>query len=208
MFLKFVSCCVASCFFALSLPNVVFASDNGQIMGFVVDSAGRPVPGVTIRVWDGEKGLTVKSDIKGEYMVRDLDSRKAVDLSWDKKGSASGSVEGLRVPADSTLYVMTGYLSGEVGETLTFRIPSNPSTGYSWTLFEEGDLSVVTPVGNIMESKDHLKDSRGTVGAGGYELWMFRGTREGSSTVALGYLRSWETDVSPSRIAVTILSVK
>lgn len=205
---RFISCCVAALMLCLSSVGVGFASEDGQIMGFIVDSAGRPVPNVTVKVVGGENERTATSDRKGEFVLRDLSSDVPLTVLWDEGKGSSGKVEGVRVPPGGTLFVMTGYLSGEVGETLAFRIPSNPTTGYSWAISDEGTPSVAVPVGNLMESRDEGKDPRGNVGAGGNELWLFRCVGPGNSSVGLSYVRSWETDVQPSRVAVAILSVR
>lgn len=205
---RFISCCVAALILSLSLSVVGFASEDGQIMGFIVDSAGRPVPNVTVKVKGGENELTAVSDRKGEFVVRNLSSERPITILWDEGKIPSGKAEGLYVPTDGTLYVMVGYLAGEVGETLTFRVPSNPSTGYSWALSQEGDRSVAVPVGNLMESRDHSTEPRGNVGSVENELWLFRGVGQGNSTFALSYVRPWEKSIFPSRIAVAIVSVQ
>ncbi len=205
---RFISCCVAALVLSLSLSVVGFASEDGQIMGFIVDSAGRPVPNVTVKVVGGEKELTAISDRKGEFMLRGLSPDVPLTVLWDEGKPSSGKVDGLRVPAGGTLFLMTGYLSGEAGETLVFRVPSNPSTGYSWSVSQKGDPSVATSVGNVMESRDESRASRGNVGSVENELWLFRAVGQGSTTVTLSYLRPWETDVHPSRVAVVIMSVR
>lgn len=205
---RFISCCVAALMLFLSSVGVGFASEDGQIMGFIVDSAGRPVPNVTVKVVGGEKDLTAISDRKGEFMLRDLSPDVPLTALWDEGKPSSGKVDGLRVPAGGTLFLMTGYLSCEAGETVVFRVPSNPSTGYSWSLSQKGDPSVATSVGNIMESRDESRASRGNVGSVENELWLFRAVGQGGTTFALSYDRSWEKTVPPSRIAVAIISVR
>ena len=192
----------------LSSVGVGFASEDGQIMGFIVDSAGRPVPNVTVKVRADGEDLKVISDRKGEFLLRDVPSDRPLTMLWDEGKDSSGRAEGVQVPPGGTLFVMTGYLSGEVGETLAFRIPSNPSTGYSWAIADEGNPLVAVPVGNLMESQEESKDPRANVGAGGNELWLFRAVGPGNSSVALSYVRPWETSVSPSRVAVAIISVR
>ncbi len=203
-----IFCCIVSLMLFLFNVGVGLASEDGQIMGFIVDSAGRPVPNVTVKVVGGEKYLTAISDRKGEFVLRDLSPDIPLTVLWDEGKPSSGKVESLRVPAGGTLFLMTGYLSGEVGETVVFRVPSNPSTGYSWSISQKGNPSVATSVGNIMESREESKASRGNVGSVENELWLFRAVGQGSTTVSLTYIRPWETDVHPSRVAVVIMSVR
>lgn len=201
---RFISCCVVALTLSLFVPGMGLASEDGQIMGFIVDSAGRPVPNVTVKARGGDRDLAVMSDRKGEFLVMNLPSDRDLSLLWDEGKASSGKVDGLRVPPGGTLYVMTGYLAGEVGETLAFRVPSNPSTGYGWAISTEGDDTVAVPVGNLMESRD--RSGTGVVGSVENELWLFRCVGRGNSTVALSYVRPWEEDTPPTRLAVAIIS--
>jgi inhibitor of cysteine peptidase len=82
------------------------------------------------------------------------------------------------------------------GDLLLFRLPSNPSTGYSWSvaasklglLLQQGEAACEIP-----------KSAKGRVGAGGTEVWRFRAVREGTLTLTFSYARVWEKGVPPVR---------
>ena len=82
------------------------------------------------------------------------------------------------------------------GDLLVFRLPSNPSTGYSWSvaaskpglLLQQGEAACEIP-----------KSAKGRVGAGGTEVWRFRAERAGTLTLTFSYARVWEKGVPPVR---------
>jgi len=82
------------------------------------------------------------------------------------------------------------------GDLLVFRLPSNPSTGYSWSvaaskpglLLQQGEATCEIP-----------KFAKGRVGAGGTEVWRFRAVRAGTLTLTFSYARVWEKGVPPVR---------
>ncbi|WP_280358303.1 protease inhibitor I42 family protein [Nocardia otitidiscaviarum] len=74
------------------------------------------------------------------------------------------------------------------GQRLLIRLPSNPSTGYSWgtvrfdqgILIQDGDPDYQADPGPDMPGK------------GGTETWAFRAERPGTTTLELVYARPWE----------------
>jgi len=81
-----------------------------------------------------------------------------------------------------------------VGGTLTVALPANPSTGYSWVptntpefLVEQGQPSFETT------------GAPANVGADGTEVILFKAVGAGSGTLALDYLRPWETSSTPAK---------
>ena len=81
----------------------------------------------------------------------------------------------------------------EVGQTLILTLESNPTTGYSWELaeFDEAVLKLV--------SYDYVPDEHppGMVGVGGKDIWYFQAQSQGSTTLHLEYVYSWEEGVEP-----------
>ena len=79
------------------------------------------------------------------------------------------------------------------GETLVVRLASNPTTGYRWKLssqpqhleLEGGEASFDPP-------------ARALPGAGGHEVFRFRGTTAGREPIELRYQRGWETNTPPA----------
>ena len=91
-----------------------------------------------------------------------------------------------------------------VGETLTVRLASNPSTGYSWVLAENA--------GNALkQSKRSFEPKQSVdrvVGAGGVDVWQFEAVSAGQHTLRLEYRRPWEKDVAPLYVSVYKVTVK
>ena len=81
-------------------------------------------------------------------------------------------------------------------------LPSNPTTGYSWEMVEQGEDAAVLVVAK--EFKTSVGTS-GPVGAGGVEHFRLRLLEAGRFTVTFVYRRSWEKDQEPERIFRIIL---
>ncbi len=82
------------------------------------------------------------------------------------------------------------------GQELVLRMPSNPSTGYRWSiaLGGPGVLSMVaTPA--------YVRGPGAAPGAGGVEVWRFAAFLCGTETLVLKYARPWEKDTAPARTA-------
>jgi len=81
----------------------------------------------------------------------------------------------------------------DVDDTFTIELESNPSTGYSWELAGPLDEAIVTSLGS-----DHEAADGDAVGAPGTQELSFRAVGAGTTTIALQYVRPWETDVAPA----------
>ncbi len=95
-------------------------------------------------------------------------------------------------------------VSAKAGDQFTVSLESNPTTGYSWQLAKPVDEKVVTLVG----SKYERMGQKDVVGAGGREHWTFKATAAGKTCVEMKYVRSWEKDVPPVRVATIVVEVK
>ena len=80
-----------------------------------------------------------------------------------------------------------------VGDELIIELPSNASTGYAWDLREPADSAIVD-----LESVTYVMDDApdGMSGVGGTEVFRFRATGVGTTTIRLEYVQSWEPDDS------------
>ncbi|MCX6959618.1 MAG: protease inhibitor I42 family protein [Verrucomicrobia bacterium] len=82
------------------------------------------------------------------------------------------------------------------GDLLVFRLPSNPSTGYSWSV-------AASKPGLLLQQAEATceipKFAKGRVGAGGTEVWSFRAERAGMLTLTFSYARVWEKGGPPVR---------
>ena len=72
-------------------------------------------------------------------------------------------------------------------------LESNPSRGYSWELAGPLDEAIVTSLGS-----DHEAADGDAVGAPGTQDLSFKAVGAGTTTIALQYVRPWETDVAPA----------
>jgi len=74
-----------------------------------------------------------------------------------------------------------------VGETYEIALDSNPTTGYGWEVeYYDGDLELV---------EQRYEPDSDLVGAGGKEVFVFRGRTVSSGDVVFTYKRSWEDEV-------------
>lgn len=81
------------------------------------------------------------------------------------------------------------------GETLVVRLPSNPGTGYSWSV-QWNDAAILQPRGEpVLE-----KPEAGLGGAPGAQVFRFRALRAGSTGLAFAYHRPWEKKEAPARL--------
>ena len=87
----------------------------------------------------------------------------------------------------------------KVGRKATVSLASNPSTGYSWAWTNRADVRHVDTAGWTFDS-----DRPGVPGAGGRELWTFKGLSKGSDTVRLAYRRPWEKVAAVKDTAIVI----
>jgi predicted secreted protein len=96
-------------------------------------------------------------------------------------------------PSDRHLVVITEKDDGMpvkvvVGDTLVVRLASNPTTGYEWQTIKL-DTDYLQSTGEpIYESP-----STRMPGAGGTQVFTFTTLKPGKSSLALAYMRSWET---------------
>lgn len=102
--------------------------------------------------------------------------------------SGCGSREHLATAADNESEIRL-----RTGETLTVRLESNPTTGYSWQVMEF-DNSVLRQDGDPEYKPSPGSD--GQVGAGGEETLRFKALGPGKTRLTLGYMRPWE-DLPP-----------
>ena len=96
----------------------------------------------------------------------------------------------------------TDIVSGYVPNAVDLYLPSNPTTGYSWT-YEIEDPSIVSL------RDEYFSQSMGSdlVGAGGTHWFHISGEQPGITSVTFRYLRPWETDVPPAEQTTYRLSV-
>jgi inhibitor of cysteine peptidase len=87
------------------------------------------------------------------------------------------------------------------GEVYTLELPSNPSTGYTWT-FNPKVSQIIT----IKEVSDGLPSD--TPGASHETIFEIKGIQKGNVKVTLTYRRVWETDIAPKETKRITVKVK
>jgi inhibitor of cysteine peptidase len=84
-----------------------------------------------------------------------------------------------------------------VGDTVSLRLPENPSTGYRWAVasFDEAHVMIV---------ESGFRGSK-SVGSGGQAEWQLRGLAAGRTTLNLKRWRPFEGDRSiVERFVITL----
>eukprot|EP00826_Nyctotherus_ovalis_P022963 TRINITY_DN176_c0_g1_i16.p2 TRINITY_DN176_c0_g1~~TRINITY_DN176_c0_g1_i16.p2 ORF type:complete len:144 (-),score=35.18 TRINITY_DN176_c0_g1_i16:30-461(-) len=86
--------------------------------------------------------------------------------------------------------VTYGVATVKRGEPFIVELPSNPSTGYEWTV-EREKLKIVNHVDKELVGQTKSDDS-GRVGAPGKQLFTFMPKSEGMDTIVFLYRKNWE----------------
>ncbi len=82
------------------------------------------------------------------------------------------------------------------GQTLILSLPSNPTTGFRWQLFDAAP-SVLKALGPEVY---RVPKEAGIVGSAGLSTWRFQATLPGQGRLLLQYQRPWEQGVAPALI--------
>jgi inhibitor of cysteine peptidase len=124
-------------------------------------------------------------------------------------GCGSSSTPSSSTPKEVS--VDSSYSEKEVeiasGGTLTVTLESNSSTGYQWSLTSISDQAVLEKVDQKYVAPEAPQNGIPLVGAPGKEVWTFQALQKGTSTISMGYSRSWET-VSPAKTFTLTVTVK
>jgi len=110
-------------------------------------------------------------------------------------------------PAKTPSYTLT-----KNNPVLTFQLPSNPTTGYSWFLTSY-DKNLLTLIKHQYFSKSTCENhGKSPVGIGGYEVWQFKATKTALKApqityIKLIYVRPWtiKTNSLPKDIKSTTI---
>jgi len=86
--------------------------------------------------------------------------------------------------------------------TFEIVLPSNPTTGYKWTL----EINNTNIVRNIAHK--FVADSSGRVGVSGNTIWTLRTGRTGNALLTFKYGRIWEKDTPPTRVETFTMTVR
>jgi inhibitor of cysteine peptidase len=79
------------------------------------------------------------------------------------------------------------------GEDFFIALPSNPTTGYTWTQ-SVVDGKIVAYEGNVFQPP-----SSGLLGAGGEQIFIYHANRSGTTTIGFAYVRPFESNAAPAK---------
>jgi inhibitor of cysteine peptidase len=79
---------------------------------------------------------------------------------------------------------------------ILIALESNPTTGYSWEAVY--NTAILELVEETFELGEYTKEN--IVGAGGTELFRFKGLSNGKTDITFNYKRSWETEVLETKV--------
>ncbi|MGE7992436.1 protease inhibitor I42 family protein [Pseudomonas sp. NPDC089554] len=92
----------------------------------------------------------------------------------------------------------------QVGQTLTLSLPSNPTTGYRW--------SVQNAAPNVLRSLGpevyNSPEEAGIVGSAGVSTWRFQATAPGEGQLLVVYQQPWAPEVQPVQTFDCAIRVK
>ena len=83
------------------------------------------------------------------------------------------------------------------GNIFTLVLRSNPATGYIRQLAEPINDQVLQFI-----SKEYRGNNTGRAGAGGSEMWTFRGVAVGETEIVMKYARPWEKETASKSEAI------
>lgn len=200
-------CVFAFVFFLPSPLPAVETQASPQLEGVVLTIDDLPSSGTQITAWDGRTRYTTATDKDGGFSIEGIPPGSIFALRLSPKHFPSARIDGFRFPEQGNLFIGVELGTVSKGRNHTSKIPSNPTTGFSWSLLDPGNEAVTLFRENSMEQPRETQP-RGFVGKGGRELWTFEAVGRGINSVVLGYRRSWETGVSPQRYHILVLNVR
>lgn len=87
------------------------------------------------------------------------------------------------------------------GEEFFIALPSNPSTGYSWTQ-QTGDGNVLAYEGNVKQTP-----AASMPGSPAQQIFIYHANRSGTSTITFQYSRPFEPSAAPARMVTFTIQV-
>ena len=193
---------------AVGVINIAEASEN-RLEGMVTDQNGAATAGVKINIWDGKTLRQAVSNREGKFYVSGIAPGTFFAVRLTKSNSETVRMGGLKFPENENLSLTAEFAKTSPGSDYIVRIPSNPSTGYSWTAIVKGREDILSFNEKIMEEQDEKNEAGGhTKGSSGNEIWKFNALAAGKSDLLLAYRRSWEGSVAPIKYYICSVTVR
>ncbi|MFZ0882723.1 MAG: protease inhibitor I42 family protein [Candidatus Acidiferrales bacterium] len=123
-------------------------------------------------------------DTDGKFQGAKVTAVKASDRTSESSGAGgfgTAGVEEIRAVA---------------GKEFSIKLPANHTTGYSWRLTTKLDPATLTLVSNT-----YNESTSGMVGASGEEVWTFSAPTKGTTQLVFEYVRPFEKNTPPIKIA-------
>ena len=190
------------------LINIAEASEN-RLEGIVTDQNGVPIRGVEVNTWDGKTLRQAVSDRDGKFSVSGIVPGTFFAVRLTRSTCETVRMGGLRFPEGQSLSLTAEFAKISPGSEYIVKLPSNPSTGYSWTAIVNGREEILSLKEKIMEQPDDKSEAGGHLkGRPGYETLKFSALSAGRSDLLLAYRRSWEGSVAPLRYHICSVTVR
>jgi inhibitor of cysteine peptidase len=112
------------------------------------------------------------------------------------------------VPALADTYNGTVFTSSPVsvkaGQEFLIALPSNPTTGYSWT--GKSASGIVTVWGSAYQGP--AASAKPLMGAGGQQIFVCAANKAGTTQITFAYARPWQKGAKPARTMTFAVTVK
>ena len=91
------------------------------------------------------------------------------------------------------------------GQHTRIGLPSNPSTGFGWSLDQSGSTGL-----DRVKVKDEgfIATDSGLLGAPGRRWWDVEGLHSGTASLRFVYQRAWERDTPPAKTRTLAIHVR
>jgi inhibitor of cysteine peptidase len=93
-----------------------------------------------------------------------------------------------------------------LGQFLVISLDSNPTTGFTW-VFNDASTPVVTRQGEP-RFVTAASSTEPVTGAGGSQIWTFRGAQAGTGLLRLEYRQPWNTAGAAAQVLELTLNVR
>lgn len=195
--------------FFLGAAASASSAQTASVSVTVTDSSYNAIADVSVAVMSQGHSWKCRTDRTGKFSLLSLPPNENFSLSVNREdGTDPLEIKGLMAPAaghDLTVSIEYGII--HKGDRYAVRLPSNPSTGYSWEILADSAYSPLKYEERTFETEETRPGSKLRAGAGGTEKLIFKAIGLGRSNVLLGYRRSWEKGISPVRYHIcTVMS--
>ena len=95
-----------------------------------------------------------------------------------------------------------------IGDTLIVTLESNPTTSFEWELREFSVEGILELTGSEYQLGEEAKQDPPVPGAGGLEVWTFKGLKKGQTVIFLDYSQPWDGGIKGDKFLMVRVTVK